>query len=92
MLGIRLKPDEEERLERHAREVKRPKSVLVRDWIIERLERESIDAELARAAALIASNTTVSQVSEVEAATFSWLRRLDEEDGGYDWGPSGPPL
>lgn len=91
MLGIRLKPDEEARLERHARDVQRPKSVLARDWIMERLDRESVVAELARAAAILAGGTRAQQEGPT-VATDDWLRALDEEDGGYDWGPSGPPV
>ena len=54
MLGIRLSPDTERLLDRHARELGKPKSALSREWIVERLERESIDQELRRAAAILA--------------------------------------
>ena len=56
MLGVRLKPEEEARLERHARDVGRPKSAIVRDWIVERLERDSVEAELRRTAKLLAAH------------------------------------
>jgi predicted transcriptional regulator len=56
MLGIRLKPEEEAALERHARALGRPKSALVRDWIRERLERDSIDAQMRRTAKILASH------------------------------------
>lgn len=56
MLGIRLKPEAEAMLARHAKAVGRPKSVVARDWIIDRLERESIDEEMRRAARILASH------------------------------------
>lgn len=87
MLGIRLRPDEEDRLERHARSLGRAKSALAREWIVERLDRESIDALVAHAAARIAANETGDQAR----AHGAWFAALDAEDGGYDWGPDGPP-
>lgn len=56
MLGVRLKPEEEEQLERHARELGRPKSAIVREWIVERLERDSVDAQLRRTAQALAAH------------------------------------
>jgi predicted DNA-binding protein len=91
MLGVRLPIEAEEMLERHARATGRAKSVLAREWIIEGLERKSIDAEMRRAAEAIASNTSPEEQAELEAMTDDWLRALDAEDGGYDWGPEGPP-
>lgn len=91
MLGIRLAPEAEARLERYANEVGRPKSVLARDWILERLERASIDEKIRNAAALDAAERAhVIDVASSDA-TDAWLRWLDAEDGGYDWGPKGPP-
>jgi predicted transcriptional regulator len=94
MLGIRLSPEAEEALERHARALGRGKSVIAREWIMERLERESIDAQLRRASRLLsqadARNPDHDPAIE-EARLTDWLRALDEEDGGYDWGPTGPP-
>ena len=92
MLGIRLSTDSEMRLARYAKEVGRPKSVLARDWILDRLERESIDEQIRNAAAL--HSIERAQVVDIAAAdaTSAWLRWLDAEDGGYDWGPKGPPV
>lgn len=91
MLGIKFKPEEEARFERHARELHRPKSALAREWILERLDRESIDAQIAREAAIIAANTTLEEIEEHSRDADEVFRLLDEEDGGYDWGPAGPP-
>lgn len=91
MLGIRLSRDAEEMLERHARAMGRGKSVIAREWIIERLKRESVDEEMRRASERLAQAATADELSEVDANTDDILRLLDEEDGGYDWGPNGPP-
>lgn len=56
MLGIRLSEKEESTLARYARDVGRPKSVIARDWILQRLERESIDEEMRRAARILAAH------------------------------------
>ncbi len=53
-LGIRLSQDEQAMLARHAYDKQTPKSVLARDWIRERLERESVEAQLRDAAVLLA--------------------------------------
>lgn len=92
MLGIRLKPEEEAMLDRHARALGRPKSAIAREWIKERLEREAADVELSRAAAIIAAHEApiLKRLGSAEA-TDSFLRMLDELDGGFDWGPEGPP-
>lgn len=92
MLGIRLSADEEERLARHARERGRPKSALAREWIIQRLERESIDRKIAEAARLHAGERKEVVKQAWNDATDAWLRALNAEDGGYDWGPDGPPV
>ena len=91
MLGIRLSPQDEERLERHARESGRPKCALARDWIIQRLEQESIDRKIADAASLFAAERDDAVRQTWDDATDAWLRALDAEDGGYEWGPDGPP-
>lgn len=91
MLGVRLKPEEEERLSRHARDIGRPKSAIVREWIVERLEREDVDEQIRRAAALHAAHWTEADRQRADANTAAHLRDLDDEDGGYDWGPAGPP-
>lgn len=90
MLGVRLSSETERRLERHAREAGRPKSVIVRDWIIDRLDREEVDELIRTAARLHASDR--EGFDERIAATAAQLRQLDAEDGGYDWGPPGPPV
>jgi hypothetical protein len=87
MLGIRLPADAEER----ARAIGRGKSVVAREWILERLERESVDDEMRRAAEIVSRRTSQEESTELNAAADEWLRMLDEEDGGYDWGPKGPP-
>jgi hypothetical protein len=92
MLGLRLSPDEEKRFTRYAREMGRPKSTLAREWLMERLDRESLDAEFRRQVASLSNSMSPQEVEELEAATDEWLRALDAEDGGYDWGPEGPPL
>ena len=91
MLGIRLDQKTEAALDRHAREFGRPKSVIARDWIVECLERESMDEIMRRAAARLASTTTVEELAAAEAEATAVIHMLDEEDGGYDWGPKGPP-
>jgi predicted transcriptional regulator len=91
MLGIRLSAEAEERLERHARALGRGKSVVAREWILERLDREELDRKIRDAAALHAGGREQLRDRGAEEATAAWLRWLDAEDGGYDWGPEGPP-
>ena len=91
MLGIRLDASTEAALDRHARALGRPKSVIARDWIVERLERESVDEELRRAAEHLARSETSEQRERAIAMSDTFSRFLDELDGGYDWGPEGPP-
>jgi len=91
MLGLRLSPEEEARFTRYAKSIGRPKSALARDWIMDRLERESLDAEFRRQVATLTESMSSREQAELEAATDEWLRALDAEDGGYDWGPEGPP-
>ncbi len=69
-----------------------PKSALAREWIIQRLERESIDRKIAEAAKLHAGKREEVVKQAWNDATDAWLRALDAEDGGYDWGPDGPPV
>ena len=92
MLGLRLSPEQEAQLTRYAKSVGRPKSTVARDWIMDRLERESLGEEFRRQAASLARAVTPGEQAETDAATDEWLRALDAEDGGYDWGPNGPPL
>ncbi|QYE34005.1 hypothetical protein KZX46_14435 [Polymorphobacter sp. PAMC 29334] len=91
MLGIRLDACAEERLTRYAREAGRPKSVLVRDWINERLDREETDRKIYGAALLDREERNALVDAAGADATSAFLRMLDAEDGGYDWGPDGPP-
>ena len=91
MLGIRLSEDAERRLARHAREAGRPKSVIARDWIMDRLEREEVDERIRRAARLHAEQFTPQQRQDALTASDAHGRWLDAADGGYDWGPQGPP-
>lgn len=91
MLGIKLNPRDEERLNRFAKETRRPKSALAREWIMDRLDREEIDRKIANAAALDAEERRMIAGRAADDATSAWLRWLDAEDGGYDWGPDGPP-
>ena len=91
MLGIRFKPEDEEKLERYARSIGKPTSAMARDWILERFEREEIDRKIANAAALDAEERAKIKGIAGREATDAWLRWLDAEDGGYDWGPDGPP-
>jgi hypothetical protein len=91
LLGIRLKPEEEEMLARHARALGQPKSAVVRQWIRERLERDSIDAQMRRAAEVIATATSDTEREWHDRLAEDWAKALDAEDGGYDWGSEGPP-
>lgn len=91
MLGLRLSREIEDSLDRYARDVGRSKSVIVRDWIVERLERDSIDEQMRHAAKVLATEHGSNDEVDSDDATDEWLRMLDEEDGGYDWGPNGPP-
>lgn len=91
MLGIKLNSADEERFSRFAREMRRPKSALAREWIMDRLDREEIDRKIADATAFDAQQRPVAG-DPAGDGTSAWLRWLDAEDGGYDWGPGGPPL
>ncbi len=90
MLGIRLNREIEQRLDRYARDIGRAKSVVVRDWIVERLERESVDETMRRATASL-RDADKDRSEYATAASAAWLEALDAEDGSYDWGPDGPP-
>ena len=89
MLGIRLSPEAEDRLARHARDAGRPKSVLVRDWIMEKLDEKEVDHLVRQAARIHASS--LAERKRALAMSAEHLRWRDAEDGGYDWGPEGPP-
>ena len=92
MLGVRLDPDDEARLNRFSKELRRPKSALAREWIKDRLDREDIDRKIADATALDAEEHRAIADRTVGDGSWAWLRSLDAEDGGYNWGPDGPPL
>jgi predicted transcriptional regulator len=91
MLGIKLRSEDEHRLSRFAHELRRPKSSLAREWILDRLDREEIDRKIADASALDAGER--ARIVDIAGgdALDAYLRWLDAEDGGYDWGPKGPP-
>lgn len=89
MLGIRLNAEADARLTRHAKEAGRPKSVIVRDWIMEKLDEKEVDELIRRATQVHATRPTDRQ--RALALSAAHLRWLDQEDGGYDWGPTGPP-
>jgi len=91
MLGIRLSDDAERRLTRHARDAGRPKSVIARDWIMDRLEHEDVDERIRRAAKLHADHANDAERQVMISASDAISRYLDAEDGGYDWDPEGPP-
>ncbi len=91
MLGIRLQPEDEAALERHARALGRPKSAVARDWIRERLGTETIAAQLRVSSRFLANFANGEELTDIDRATDDWLSMLDQEDGGYDWGPAGPP-
>ena len=91
MLGIRLSADEERRLARHAQEQGRPKSALAREWIVQRLQRDDIDEQIRIAAEVNARAETPETRRAALAASDAFSRYLDSLDGGYDWGPDGPP-
>jgi hypothetical protein len=66
--------------------------VIARDWIVERLDREDVDGLIRRASELDAEKRRALAEQAQLDATDAWLRALDAEDGGYDWGPDGPPF
>ena len=66
MLGVRLSDEIERQLDRHARDLGRTKSALVRDWIVERLERESIDAQMREAARILAAHYNPAEDIEAD--------------------------
>ena len=90
MLGIRFKPEIEEKLSRYARSLGKPTSAMARDWILERFERESVDEQMRRTATVLAASMNDKERERMDAETDEWLRLLDAEDGGYDWGERGP--
>ncbi|MES2753049.1 MAG: hypothetical protein V4659_00120 [Pseudomonadota bacterium] len=86
-----MTPDEEARLARYARERGRPKSALAREWIVQRLQRDDIDEQVRVSAEVNARAETPEMRRAALAASDAFSRYLDTLDGGYDWGPDGPP-
>ena len=91
MLGIRLTAEDDARLARYARERGRPKSALAREWIVQRLRSDDIDEQVRAAAEFNARHETPAARQAALAASDAFSRYLDTLDGGYDWGPEGPP-
>ena len=91
MLGLRLSPEQEAQLTRYAKSVGRPKSTVARDWIMDRLERESLGEEFRRQAESLAQNVNAEEDAWMDRQVAETLREMDAEDGGYDWGSKGPP-
>ena len=91
MLGIRLDRDLEARLQRFAANSRRSRSDIAREAVRQYLERHDVAAEFQRQVEILQASITADEVKAHEAATGAYLRMLDEEDGGYDWGPAGPP-
>ena len=92
MLAIKLEPQDEIRLAQLAKDLGRVTNDVVRDWVLARMDREDVDAKIRNFASLDAEERC--RIAEIAGgdATDAWLRALDAEDGGYDWGPGGPPI
>jgi RHH-type rel operon transcriptional repressor/antitoxin RelB len=91
MLGLRLEKELEERLDRFAAQRMRTRSDVARAAVREYLDRHSIDEEFRRQVRMLEALPTAADADRSADRTDEWLRRLDEEDGGYDWGDAGPP-
>ncbi len=89
MLGLRLDVQLCEQLAALARQSGRSKSDLAREAVRDYLVRHDQDLEFKRQVALL--NIYGDDETAARGSTSEWLRLLDEEDGGYDWGPDGPP-
>lgn len=92
MLGLRLEPALANQLDAFARQTKRTRSSIARDAVREYLDRHSIEAEFQRQVAVLNSRRSDEDEAWQAAQADAFLRGLDEEDGGYDWGPAGPPV
>lgn len=66
MLGVRLTEDDERRLTQFARDVGRPKSVIVREWITERLNNESLDKRMRRTAEILGRHERAQDYIEAD--------------------------
>ncbi|QMW23768.1 ribbon-helix-helix protein, CopG family [Sandaracinobacteroides saxicola] len=92
MLGLRLDAATEKRLAQHAAETRRTRSDIARVAVREYLDRHSEDAEWERQlATLRKAREARAEIDTGGDGTKAWLRSLDAMDGGYDWGPNGPP-
>ena len=88
---IDLDDDTRERLDRHARETGKSASDLVRTWLLERLHRIDMLRRTENFASLSEQERIELRDWAGDQATDAQLLWLDAEDGGYDWGPDGPP-
>lgn len=67
------------------------KSAVAREWIVQRLQRDDIDQRVRTAAEVNACAETAETRRAALATSDAFSRYLDALDGGYDWGPEGPP-
>lgn len=88
MLGVKLGPELEARFQRFAHRLGRRRSDIGRAAIIEYLDRYENEDEFDRQLRTLAESTPDEDAYIAEKRTDAWLCALDEEDGGYDWGPS----
>jgi hypothetical protein len=91
MLGLRLEKELEQRLDRFASKTRRTRSSVARDAVREYLDRHSLDDEFLRQVGVLKGDAVDQDVAGLQASTDLWLHRLDDDDGGYDWGERGPP-
>ena len=92
MLGVRLDEETERALEEAARAEGSTKSGLARSWILEKLAARTRSTITAEDLAAWQKPLSASAEEALSRATEAWLEALDAEDGGYDWGPAGPPV
>lgn len=91
MLGVRLDPETERALADAARDEGKSKSELVRHWIKQKLKKRAM-AEQVLTSPVWQRPLSPEAKQALDRATDAYLAALDAEDGGYDWGPEGPPL
>ena len=91
-LGLRLEPRLGSQLASLSRRTGRSKSDIAREAVREYLDRHDEDAEFRRQVALLNQGYSADDRARRAVMTSDWLRGLDAEDGGYDWGPDGPPV
>lgn len=92
MLGLRLEPELQQQLTTLSRRIGRSKSEIAREAVREYLVRHDDEAEFRRQVIALNDSYTPEDVASHDARVSEWLRALDEEDGGYDWGENGPPV